>query len=101
MISGHRRELALEIIGLKKANAYIKELTDDEAVISMVDSNIYREKILPSEKAFAYKMKSDAMKHQGKKIETSTTKVSKKRTDELTGREAKRTRKKYGELDIR
>ncbi len=66
MISGHRRKLALELNGIKEADAYIKELTDDEATIYMVDSNMYREKILPSEKAFSYKMKMDAIKHQGR-----------------------------------
>ena len=67
MISGHRRKLALELNGLMEADCYIEELNDDEAVIYMVDSNIYRNKILPSEKAFAYKMKLEAIKHQGKK----------------------------------
>lgn len=74
LISGHRRKLALELIGIKEANAYVKELGDDEAVIEMVDSNMYREKILPSEKAFAYKMKLDAMKHQGKTLSPKGTK---------------------------
>ncbi len=55
--------MAMELIGIKEASAYVKELTDDEATIEMVDSNMYREKILPSEKAFAYKMKLDAIKH--------------------------------------
>ena len=67
LISGHRRKLAMESLGIEKADAYVKELTDEEATIEMVDSNMYREKILPSEKAFAYKMKLDAIKHQGKK----------------------------------
>ena len=67
LISGHRRKMAMELIGINKADAYVKELSNDEATIEMVDSNMYREKILPSEKAFAYKMKYDAMKHQGKK----------------------------------
>lgn len=67
MISGHRRKLALELNGVMEADCYIEELNDDEATIYMVDSNIYRNKILPSEKAFAYKMKLDAIKHQGKK----------------------------------
>lgn len=66
MISGHRRMKALELNGETEIDAYIKELTDDEATIFMVDSNLQREKILPSEKAFAYKMKLDALKHQGK-----------------------------------
>lgn len=66
LISGHRRKKAMELIGLDTINAYISDLNDDEATICMVDSNIYREKVLPSEKAFAYKMKMDAMRHQGK-----------------------------------
>ena len=66
MISGHRRKTAMELLGIEEIDAIVKELTDDEAVIYMVDSNIYREKILPSEKAFAYKMKMNAIKHQGK-----------------------------------
>lgn len=56
MISGHRRKGALELIGETEVDVYIKNYTDDEAIICMVDSNIYREKILPSEKAFAYKL---------------------------------------------
>ena len=68
MISGHRRKLALELLGEKEVNATVKELSDDEATILMVDSNISRERILPSEKAKAYKMKYDAMKQQGKKV---------------------------------
>lgn len=67
LISGHRRKLALELSGIKEADCYIEELSDDEATIKMVDSNIYRNFILPSEKAFAYKMKLEAIKHQGKK----------------------------------
>ena len=67
MISGHRRKLAMELLGIKEADCYLKDYSDDEATICMVDSNIAREKILPSEKAFAYKMKMDAMKHQGKR----------------------------------
>ena len=82
LISGHRRKLAMELIGMTEVNAYVKELNDDEAIIFMVDSNMYREKILPSEKAFSYKMKLDAMKHQGKKI-TSAQVVLKLTTKEL------------------
>ena len=67
LISGHRRKLALELNGEKETEVNIKDLTDDEAIIFMVDSNMQREKILPSEKAYAYKMKYDALKHQGKK----------------------------------
>ena len=68
MISGHRRKLAIELLGEKEVNATVKELSDDEATILMVDSNISRERILPSEKAKAYKMKYDAIKKQGKKV---------------------------------
>ena len=67
MISGHRRKRACELAGIKQMRCIVKDLTDDEATILMVDSNIQREEILPSEKAFAYKMKLEAIKHQGKK----------------------------------
>ena len=66
MISGHRRMRASQLLGLDTIPSIVKNLTDDEATIIMVDSNIQREKLLPSEKAFAYKMKLDAIKHQGK-----------------------------------
>ena len=65
IISGHRRKRACELAGINKIPAIVKELDDDEAVILMVDSNIQREEILPSEKAYAYKMKMDAMNHRG------------------------------------
>lgn len=68
MISGHRRKHAALRAGLTEIPCIIKDLTDDEATILMVDSNIQREEILPSEKAFAYKMKLEAMKHQGKNL---------------------------------
>ena len=66
IISGHRRRRACELAGLETMPVFVRDLTDDEATIVMVDSNIQREEILPSEKAKAYKMKYDAMKHQGK-----------------------------------
>jgi len=65
IISGHRRKRACELAGLATMPVFVRDLTDDEAVIVMVDSNIQREEILPSEKAKAYKMKYEAMKHQG------------------------------------
>ena len=65
MISGHRRMHAAVIAGLATIPAIVRELSDDDAVIAMVDANIQREELLPSEKAFAYRMKLDAMKHQG------------------------------------
>ena len=64
MISGHRRKMACELAGKEKIPCIVRNLSDDEAVIVMVDSNLQREEILPSEKAFAYKMKLDAMKRQ-------------------------------------
>lgn len=67
VISGHRRLKACELAGLETMPVVVKNLTDDEAVIFMVDSNLQRENILPSEKAKAYKMKMEALKHQGKR----------------------------------
>lgn len=97
MISGHRRKRACELAGIKQIRCIVKDLTDDEATILMVDSNIQREEILPSEKAFAYKMKLEAMKHQGKRVdlegsETSTPVVAKLRTDEILGNEVGESR---------
>lgn len=94
LISGHRRKLASQLNGMKEIDAFIKELNDDEATIFMVDSNMYRERILPSERAFAYKMKLEAIKHQGKKLDTSTTGVSKLRSDEIIARENGESREK-------
>ena len=65
LVSGHRRHLAAQKLGLPTVPVLVREMTDDEAVILMVDSNLQRENLLPSEKAFAYKMKLEAMKHQG------------------------------------
>ena len=94
LISGHRRKLASQLNGMNEIDAFIKELNDDEATIFMVDSNMYRERILPSERAFAYKMKLDAIKHQGKKIDTSATGVSKLRSDEIIANENGESREK-------
>lgn len=65
LVSGHRRLAACQALGLEDMPVVIREMTDDEAVIAMVDANLQREHILPSEKAFAYKMKMDALSHQG------------------------------------
>ncbi len=67
MVAGHRRKKAAELAGLTEIPCIVRQLTDDEATIIMVDSNLQREQILPSEKAFAYKMKLDAMKRQGRR----------------------------------
>lgn len=69
MIAGHRRKKASELAMREKIPCIIKKLTDEEATILMVDSNIQRDKVLPSEKAFAYKMKLDALKSQGKRTD--------------------------------
>lgn len=65
LISGHRRLAACQVLGLETMPVIVREMSDDEAVIAMVDANLQREHILPSEKAFAYKMKMDALNHQG------------------------------------
>lgn len=65
LVSGHRRKKASEMAGIEKIPCIVRNMTDDEAIIIMVDSNMQREELLPSEKAFAYKMKLDAIKHQG------------------------------------
>lgn len=83
LVSGHRRRLVAQKLGLKTVPVLVREMSDDEAVILMVDSNLQRENLLPSEKAFAYKMKLEAMKHQGKA--TSCKVCTKSRTDELIG----------------
>lgn len=93
LISGHRRKLATQLNGVDEIDAVIKELDDDEATIYMVDSNIYREKILPSEKALAYKMKMDAMKHQGKKFETCATGLHKSRDAVANGESGEMVRR--------
>ncbi len=72
MISGHRRLHAAQLAGLTAIPSIIREMTDDESVIAMVDANIQREELLPSEKAFAYKMKLEAMKHQGVRTDTTS-----------------------------
>ena len=79
LVSGHRRLAACKALGMDAMPVIVRDLTDEEAVITMVDSNLQREHILPSEKAFAYKMKYDALKHQG----TSSQLGTKLRTDEL------------------
>ena len=78
MVSGHRRMKAAEMNGLDKIPAIVRDLTDEQATIIMVDSNIQRETILPTERGFAYKMKLEAMKHQGKRINITSAQVGPK-----------------------
>ena len=84
MISGHRRKMASELAGLENIPCIVRNLSDDEAVIVMVDSNLQREEILPSEKAFAYKMKLEAMKRQGKRTDLTSEPMARK----LKGKES-------------
>lgn len=93
MISGHRRKRATELACITKIKAIVKDLTDDEAIIMMVDSNQnQREEVLPSEKAFAYKMKMEALKRQGKRNDlTSCPMDTKLRTDEIMAEEVGET----------
>ena len=76
MIAGHRRKMASELAEKKEIPCIVRNLTDDEAIIIMVDSNLQREQLLPSEKAFAYKMKLDAMKRQGKRTDLTSEPVA-------------------------
>ena len=78
MISGHRRLHAAQLAGLESIPAIIRELSDDEATIAMVDANIQREELLPSEKAFAFKMKLEAMKHQGERADITCAQIGHK-----------------------
>ena len=93
LVSGHRRRLAAQKLGLSTVPVLVREMTDDEAVILMVDSNLQRENLLPSEKAFAYKMKLEAMNRQGRRTDlTSTTVVPKFRSNEVIGKESGESR---------
>lgn len=86
IVSGHRRTKACELAGLTTVKAEIKELSRDEAIILMVESNLQRTTILPSEKAFSYKMRLEAMNRQGRRTDlTSTPVVSKSRSNEMLG----------------
>lgn len=78
MVSGHRRKFALEQNGITEIDAIVRELDDDQATIIMVDSNIQREHILPTERGFAYRMKLEAMKHQGKRVDITSRQLGEK-----------------------
>ena len=86
LISGHRRLAACKLLGLPTIPVIVRDLTDAEAIITMVDANLQREHILPSEKAFAYKMKMEAMKHQG---QASRQVGTMSRTDQQIAKESK------------
>lgn len=93
LVSGHRRKRACELAGLSTLRSEIKDLSRDEAIIYMVESNFQRSSILPSEKAFSYKMRLEAMKRQGQRSDlTSTPVVSKLRSNEELGEQAGESR---------
>ena len=99
LVSGHRRRLAAQKLGLPTVPVLVREMSDDEAVILMVDSNLQRENLLPSEKAFAYKMKLEAMNRQGRRTDlTSTTVVPKFRSNEVIGKESGESRESADEV---
>ena len=83
MVSGHRRKRAAELAGLREIPCIVRNLTDDQAIVIMVDSNLQREQILPSEKAFAYKMKLEAMKKQGFRSDLTSGPLGQKLTREV------------------
>lgn len=97
IVSGHRRKAAALRLGLDRLPVLVRDMSDDEAVILMVDSNIQRENLLPSEKAFAYKMKLDALKHQGKREDNTCAKVGHKSRDIIAEEvgEARETIRRY------
>ena len=85
LVSGHRRKHAAEALGVEEAPCIVRDLTDDEAIIAMVDSNLQRETILPSERAFAYSMRLEAMKRQGSRTDLTCAQVAHK----LSGRKSR------------
>lgn len=85
MLAGHRRLKACELAGLDKLPVIVKDLDDDTAIILLVDSNIHREDVLPSEKAFAYQMKLEAMKRQGKRTDLTCEQIAHKKSSEILG----------------
>lgn len=97
LIAGHRRLAACKALGIETMPVIIRDLSDEEAVITMVDSNLQREHILPSEKAFAYKMKMEALKHQGKRTDLTSRQIVGKleSADSVSADESGRTVQRY------
>lgn len=87
MVAGHRRKRACQIAEITEMPCLVRELTDEEATILMVDTNVQREKILPSERAFAFKMKLDAIKRQGKRVDLTSTPVEEKLSVDIIAEE--------------
>ena len=94
MIAGHRRKRACELAQIQEIPCVIRNLTDEQATIIMVDSNLQREQILPSERAFAYKMKLEAMKKQGQRNDLTSTQVVQKLSVEVLAEEMGESRSK-------
>ena len=93
IISGHRRQYAAQLAGLKTLPVIVRGLDDDQAILQMVESNLQRETIRPSERAFAYKMKLEALKHQGARTDLTSSQVGTKlRSDETVAQEAGESR---------
>lgn len=88
LVAGHRRHHACELVGMETMPVIVRELDDDAATILMVDSNLQRETLLPSERAFAYKMKLEAIKHQGMRSDLTSTQVAQKLSVQQIGDEA-------------
>ena len=98
IVSGHRRYEACKRLGKFDIPVIVRDLTDEEAILTMVDSNLHRERLLPSEKAFAYKMKLDALKRQGKRTDLTSTQVAPKLSTEIIAEQentSKDTIKRY------
>ena len=98
IVSGHRRKRACELLGITNIPCIVRSMSKDEAIITMVDSNIQREEVLPSERAFAYKMKLEAMKHQGKGIGKTCGQVVHKSRDDISDEDSGRQVQRYVRL---
>ena len=94
IIAGHRRKTAAEWAGLREVPAIVRDLDDDQAVIAMVDSNLQRDHLLPSEKAYAYKMRLEAMKHQGKRLNLPMAQIEPKEESPSTEKTARPQRER-------
>jgi ParB family chromosome partitioning protein len=100
IIAGHRRKTAAEWAGLREVPAIVRDLDDDQAVIAMVDSNLQREQLLPSEKAYAYKMRLEAMKHQGRRLNPAMVQIEPKEVSSSIEKNGESTEKDAGSKSL-
>lgn len=100
IIAGHRRKTAAEWAGLREVPAIVRDLDDDQAVIAMVDSNLQREHLLPSEKAYAYKMRLEAMKHQGRRLNPAMVQIEPKEVSSSIEKNGENTEKDAGSKSL-